>query len=150
MVEPRPRKERDAPLRYDIRMLGEMLGHAIRQHGGSRVFEMVERLRLDCRHTAQSSLGLFEDNAITAMLLTHVKTPVGSENECARFSCIAWCRGDADSRAGDRLRVFCGIGTTSTQQFGVKVLRKPQRRISIGVGENGDKFVPAIAAGKVR
>ena len=95
-------------------------------------------------------LSLFADDAIAAMLLTHVKTPVGSENECARFSSIVWCTGDADSRAGDRLRVFCGIGTTSTQQFGVKVSSQRQRRISIGVGENGDKLVSAIAAGKIR
>jgi phosphoenolpyruvate carboxylase len=49
MVEPKPREERVIPLRQDIRMLGEMLGHAIQQHEGKHVFEMVERLRLDCR-----------------------------------------------------------------------------------------------------
>lgn len=49
MLQERQREERDAPLRQDIRTLGEMLGYAIRQHGGQRVFETVERLRLDCR-----------------------------------------------------------------------------------------------------
>jgi len=49
MEKPSQREERDAPLRQDIRMLGEMLGHAIQQHGGAQVFETVERLRLNCR-----------------------------------------------------------------------------------------------------
>ena len=50
MLEQRQRREeKDAPLRQDIRTLGEMLGRAIQQHGGSRVFDTVERLRLDCR-----------------------------------------------------------------------------------------------------
>ncbi len=49
MLKEKQREERDAPLRQDIRTLGEMLGYAIRQHGGQRVFETVERLRLDCR-----------------------------------------------------------------------------------------------------
>ncbi len=49
MLEQKQREERDAPLRQDIRMLGEMLGHAIQQHGTRSVFETVERLRLACR-----------------------------------------------------------------------------------------------------
>ncbi len=49
MVEQKRREERDAPLRHDIRTLGETLGHAIQQHGGSHVFETVERLRLNAR-----------------------------------------------------------------------------------------------------
>ena len=49
MLEQEQREERDAPLRQDIRMLGEMLGHAIQQHGTRSVFETVERLRLACR-----------------------------------------------------------------------------------------------------
>jgi phosphoenolpyruvate carboxylase len=49
MLEEQARDERDAPLRQDIRTLGEMLGNAILQHGGPRVFATVERLRLDCR-----------------------------------------------------------------------------------------------------
>lgn len=43
------REESDAPLRHDIRTLGEMLGQAIQRHSGRRVFETVERLRQDCR-----------------------------------------------------------------------------------------------------
>jgi phosphoenolpyruvate carboxylase len=49
MPEEQAREERDAPLRQDIRTLGEMLGYAIQQHGGPHVFATVERLRLDCR-----------------------------------------------------------------------------------------------------
>lgn len=66
MLEQKQREERDAPLRQDIRMLGETLGHAIQQHGGERVFETVERLRLDCRRLreyAQSLSGASEGEA---------------------------------------------------------------------------------------
>ncbi len=66
MLEQKQREERDAPLRQDIRMLGEMLGHAIQQRGGERVFATVERLRLDCRRLrecAQSLVGASEAEA---------------------------------------------------------------------------------------
>ncbi|MBO0784137.1 MAG: phosphoenolpyruvate carboxylase, partial [Ktedonobacteraceae bacterium] len=43
------RKEKDAPLRQDIRTLGNALGLAIRRHGGLAVFDTVERLRKDCK-----------------------------------------------------------------------------------------------------
>ncbi len=49
MLEQENRAEKDAPLRHDIRMLGDALGQAIRQHGGTEVFETVERLRNACR-----------------------------------------------------------------------------------------------------
>ncbi|HEX7736896.1 MAG TPA: phosphoenolpyruvate carboxylase [Ktedonobacteraceae bacterium] len=58
MLEQKQREERDAPLRQDIRMLGETLGRAIQQHGGERVFEMVERLRLDCRRLRECAQSL--------------------------------------------------------------------------------------------
>lgn len=58
MLEQKQREERDAPLRQDIRMLGEMLGYAIQQHGGDRVFETVERLRLDCRRLRECAQNL--------------------------------------------------------------------------------------------
>lgn len=66
MSEQKQREERDIPLRQDIRMLGEMLGHAIQQHGGEQVFETVERLRLNCRRLrecAQSLASASEDEA---------------------------------------------------------------------------------------
>lgn len=58
MLEQKQREERDAPLRQDIRMLGEMLGYAIQQHGGNRVFETVERLRLNCRRLRECARNL--------------------------------------------------------------------------------------------
>ena len=43
------RKEKDAPLRQDIRILGNALGQAIRRHSGDAVFETVESLRSACK-----------------------------------------------------------------------------------------------------
>lgn len=49
MSEQEPRAERDAPLRHDIRMLGDALGRAIRQHDDPAVFSTVELLRQSCK-----------------------------------------------------------------------------------------------------
>src|SRR5579884_760397 len=49
MLEQEQRMEKDAPLRRDIRALGNALGHAIQQHEGQRVFDIVEQLRKSCR-----------------------------------------------------------------------------------------------------
>jgi len=49
MSEREQRTEKDAPLRRDIRMLGDALGRAILQHGGPPVFDTEERLRLSCK-----------------------------------------------------------------------------------------------------
>lgn len=49
MAEIDTRSERDAPLRRDIRQLGNALGKAIQRYGEHHVFEMVEQLRLKCR-----------------------------------------------------------------------------------------------------
>ncbi len=43
------RREKDAPLRQDIRTLGNALGQAIQQHRGHAVFVTVERLRAACK-----------------------------------------------------------------------------------------------------
>ncbi len=45
MLEQEQRTEKDAPLRRDIRMLGNALGRAIQQHDGLTVFATVEQLR---------------------------------------------------------------------------------------------------------
>lgn len=68
MPDEQVREERDAPLRQDIRTLGEMLGSAILQHGGPRVFATVERLRLDCRRLREcaSELATLPDALATA------------------------------------------------------------------------------------
>jgi phosphoenolpyruvate carboxylase len=48
MPELDKRREKDAPLRQDIRILADTLGHAIRHHEGENVFSTVERLRSAC------------------------------------------------------------------------------------------------------
>ena len=49
MPERDDRQEKDAPLRRDIRTLGDALGQAIQQHDGYAVFAMVEKLRRSCK-----------------------------------------------------------------------------------------------------
>src|SRR6266536_3472624 len=49
MPEHDSRREKDAPLRQDIRILGNALGQAIQHHRGHAVFDTVERLRHNCK-----------------------------------------------------------------------------------------------------
>src|SRR5438105_4985093 len=49
MLEQTQRDEKDAPLRRDIRTLGDALGRAIQQHSRPAAYETEERLRLACR-----------------------------------------------------------------------------------------------------
>src|SRR6266567_2423502 len=49
MPEQDQRAEKDAPLRRDIRTLGDALGRAIQQHSNPSVYETEERLRLSCK-----------------------------------------------------------------------------------------------------
>src|SRR5947209_3430661 len=58
MPEQEDRTEKDAPLRNDIRMLGDALGQAIRQYGGISIFETVEQLRHKCRRLRQCAESL--------------------------------------------------------------------------------------------
>jgi phosphoenolpyruvate carboxylase len=37
--------DKDAPLRYDIRLLGRILGETVRDHEGDEVFQSIERIR---------------------------------------------------------------------------------------------------------
>jgi phosphoenolpyruvate carboxylase len=48
MLEQDKRREKDATLRQDVRILGNTLGHVIRQHEGDAVFTTVEQLRSAC------------------------------------------------------------------------------------------------------
>jgi phosphoenolpyruvate carboxylase len=50
MLEQDKRREKDATLRQDIRILGNTLGQAIRRHEGNAVFTTVEQLRSACIH----------------------------------------------------------------------------------------------------
>ena len=38
--------DKDAPLRYDIRLLGRILGETVRAQEGERTFDIIERIRL--------------------------------------------------------------------------------------------------------
>jgi phosphoenolpyruvate carboxylase len=42
----KPKRDLDLPLREDIRYLGRILGDTIREQAGTKVFELVERIRL--------------------------------------------------------------------------------------------------------
>ena len=48
MSEHVSRREKDNPLRQDIRILGNALGQAIQRHEGYKVFDTVEKLRGNC------------------------------------------------------------------------------------------------------
>jgi phosphoenolpyruvate carboxylase len=45
MDEPRPTTYKDAPLRYDIRLLGRILGETVRAQEGDEAFATIERIR---------------------------------------------------------------------------------------------------------
>src|SRR5260370_6974300 len=49
MPEQDQRRDRDAPLRQDVRTLGNALGQAIQRYGGHSVFDTVEHLRRNCK-----------------------------------------------------------------------------------------------------
>src|ERR1700680_2307994 len=73
MLEQENRAEKDAPLHHDIRMLGNMLGQAIRQHGGAAVFETVERLRRACRSLRKCEEDLlYAPERVTEALLAEI------------------------------------------------------------------------------
>jgi phosphoenolpyruvate carboxylase len=44
-LDPIEPTEKDAPLRYDIRLLGRILGETVRAQEGDEVFELVEHIR---------------------------------------------------------------------------------------------------------
>ena len=45
METPTPNADKDAPLRYDIRLLGRILGETVRAQEGDEVFEIIEHIR---------------------------------------------------------------------------------------------------------
>src|SRR2546421_5481035 len=74
---------KDAPLRHDIRMLGDALGQAIQQHGGTHVFETVEQLRRMCKRlrtcsqtlstaSVSESVQLRQEIATLDQAITHI------------------------------------------------------------------------------
>ncbi len=63
MLEPQDRAVKDAPLRRDIRTLGDALGQAIRRHGGDTMYDTVEQLRHNCKRLRDYSLQLSQNGA---------------------------------------------------------------------------------------
>ena len=58
-LTPRSSDEKDVPLREDIRLLGRILGHTVREQEGEEAFELVEQIR-------QASIRFHRDNEIGA------------------------------------------------------------------------------------
>ncbi len=82
MPEQDYRREKDAPLRQDIRTLGNALGRAIQRHGGHHVFDTVEQLRRLCKHlrdcTEQlSQMTTHADRAQLQSEITHLAQEIG-------------------------------------------------------------------------
>lgn len=50
-------RDKEAPLREDIRLLGRLLGEVIREHAGARVFELVEATRREAISARRSGSG---------------------------------------------------------------------------------------------
>ena len=71
--------EKDAPLRRDIRMLGDALGKAIQQHEGISVFETVEQLRRKCKHLRTCAETLRSASAAEAAQLQHEMATLDQE-----------------------------------------------------------------------
>ncbi len=69
MSEQNARAEKDAPLRYDIRTLGNALGQAIQRHGGYTMFDTVEQLRRDCKRLRDynAEIALAELDTVTRL-----------------------------------------------------------------------------------
>ncbi len=65
MTEQYDRAGKDAPLRHDIRTLGDALGLAIRRHGGDTMFTTVEQLRHHCKRLRDYSLKLRQESTNT-------------------------------------------------------------------------------------
>ena len=52
-----------APLRDDVRQLGELLGETLKQHGGPQLYETVERVRGVAKHAHHGEDGAFRELA---------------------------------------------------------------------------------------
>lgn len=69
MSEHDARREKDAPLRQDIRILGNALGQAIQRYGGHAVFDTVEQLRQSCKRLRECTEQLALASPHEAVLL---------------------------------------------------------------------------------
>jgi phosphoenolpyruvate carboxylase len=93
------RRVKDAPLRQDIRILGNALGQAIQRHGGNDVFLTVERLRNDCIRLRECTALL---QTATSEEATHLQTEISQLTETISRT-VASC--DLDT-AIDVIRAF--------------------------------------------
>ncbi|HEX4206654.1 MAG TPA: phosphoenolpyruvate carboxylase [Ktedonobacteraceae bacterium] len=73
MQQTENRKTKDAPLRQDIRILGNALGEVIQRRGGQAVYATVEHLRSDCKRLRESTQRLlFASPSESARLQTEI------------------------------------------------------------------------------
>ncbi|TMC22159.1 MAG: phosphoenolpyruvate carboxylase [Chloroflexi bacterium] len=69
MTEHTTRHEKDAPLRHDIRTLGNALGQAMQRHDGHAVFDIVEQLRRNCKRLRECTEYIPHASATQAAIL---------------------------------------------------------------------------------
>jgi phosphoenolpyruvate carboxylase len=79
MLEKDQPRDKDAPLRRDIRMLGAALGQAIQRHGGYSVFDTVERLRRNCKQLRDFTKRLSQASPAESQQLESEITAISQE-----------------------------------------------------------------------
>src|SRR5690348_7665126 len=79
MPEQNQPRDKDAPLRRDIRMLGDALGQAIQRHGGHGVFDTVERLRRNCKQLRDLTKRLSHASPAESQQLESETTAISQE-----------------------------------------------------------------------
>lgn len=72
-------RDKDAPLRRDVRTLGNALGQAIQRHGGQRVFDMVEHLRNNCKRLRDCAERLSQASPTESVQLQNEITTLSQE-----------------------------------------------------------------------
>ncbi|BCL82990.1 phosphoenolpyruvate carboxylase [Ktedonobacteria bacterium brp13] len=79
MAERENRREKDTPLRQDVRLLANTLGKAIQRQEGTAVYEAVERLRSSCIRLRDFTQRLNEASSSEAEQLQHEITTLEQE-----------------------------------------------------------------------
>src|SRR2546421_6490821 len=83
----RQRGEKDGPLRQDIHMLGDALGRVIQQHSSPTVFDMVERLRLNCKRLRECAAALTFASGTETLQLQNEVARLDHEITCMVENC---------------------------------------------------------------
>jgi len=81
------RSEKDVPLRQDIHMLGDALGRVIQQHSSPTVFDMVERLRLNCKRLRECAAALTFASGTETLQLQNEVARLDHEITCMVENC---------------------------------------------------------------